>query len=91
MLTYRRYLEADRAWSMALEELKGWFPLTNRPGPSVIGNPGSPIRRLYERREQALLQMQVARRKLEVAKQRLVTKHENTRGRQILLVSYQAF
>lgn len=36
MLTYRRYLEADRAWSMALEELKGWFPLTNRPGPSAI-------------------------------------------------------
>lgn len=87
MLTYRRYMDSDRAWTMALEEMKGWFPLASRPGPWIIGNPGSPIRRLYERRKKALLQMQVARRKLDVAKQRLSAKHRDMCCRQILFVS----
>ncbi len=91
MLTYRRYLEANRAWNIAFAEVKGWFPLTSRPGPRPIGNPGSPLRRLYERREQALLQMKVARRKLDSARQRLTAQNRKMRDCQILLVSYRDF
>lgn len=89
MLTYRRYQEADRAWTMALEELKGWFPLTSRPGAWAIGNPGSSIRRLHDQRDLALHQLQVAHCKLETARHRLVEQHQKRRVRQILLVSYQ--
>ena len=86
--TYRRYLDADRAWHIALDEMKLWFPATSRPGPSVIGNPGSPIRKLYERRERALLQLEVARFKLDAARQRLAERHTSRRRQQLLLVSY---
>lgn len=86
--TYTRYLDADRAWHMALDEMKLWFPATNRPGRSAIGNPGSPIRKLYERRERALLQLEVARFKLDAARQRLAERHKIRRRQQLLLVSY---
>ena len=54
LLTYRRYLEADRAWNTALREMRTWFPTTRRPVSAIIGNPGSPIRRLYEQRARAM-------------------------------------
>lgn len=88
MLTYQRYLDADRAWRIALDDLKHWFPANSRPGPSAIGTPGSRIRRLHDQREHALRQMEVARRKLDVARRRLTARSLNIRARQILLVSY---
>ena len=87
MLTYRRYLQADRAWTVALDAIKGWYPAASRPGAWVIGNPGSPIRRLHERRERALLQLEAARLKLDAARQRLAARRGKTRGSRILLVS----
>ncbi len=68
---YRRYLEADRAWTVALRESRAWFPAGSRPGPTTIGNPDSPLRLVFDRRARALEQLQIARLKLEVAKRRL--------------------
>ena len=35
----------------ALREMEGWFPPQSRPYRTAIGDPGSPVRRLYERRD----------------------------------------
>ena len=88
LVTYRRYLAADRAWTLALREMKTWFPAASRPGPSAIGNPGSPIRRLFEQRERALLQLETARLKLEVAKRRFAARDRATRYAEVVLISY---
>mgnify|MGYP005849438123 CR=1 FL=1 len=88
ILTYTRYLKADQAWASALRDMKSWFPANTRPGPSAIGNPGSPIRRLYERRARALLQLEVARQKLEAARQRATARRRTIHASVLLLASY---
>jgi hypothetical protein len=88
LLTYQRYLAADRVWDLALREMKTWFPTASQPGPSTIGNPGSPIRRLYRQRERAMLQLETARLKLEVAKQRLATSRQKTQATRVLYITY---
>ena len=88
LVTYHRYLDADRAWSLALREIKTWFPTARQLSPSTIGNPGSPIRRLYEQRERALVQMEAARLKLEVARQRVAAMRRKMQASHVLLVTY---
>lgn len=85
-ITYRRYLTADRAWSEALREVRAWFPRGSGPNRAPIGDPGSPVRRLYERRERALLQLQAARQQLESAKRRLRGRDGGGAGARILLL-----
>ena len=87
LLTYQRYLEADRAWKAALRDVNTWFPPTRRPGPAMIGNPGSRVRRLYEQRERALLQLDTARLKLETARKRLAERRRTTLAPRILLLT----
>ena len=84
--TYRRYLEADRAWHLALREVNLWFPVASRPVGSKIGNPGSRIRMLFERRERALLQLEAMRLKLAMAKRRLAERNAAMR-QQVLLIT----
>jgi hypothetical protein len=74
LVTYRRYLEAERALTLARQEMKGWFPAAARPGETAIGQPGSRIRRVYDRRERAILQLAAAKEKLEIARVRLAAK-----------------
>ena len=88
LLTYQRYMAADRAWNVALREMKTWFPAASQPVRSTIGNPGSPIRRLYKNRERAMLQLETARLKLEVAKQRLAARQQKTQATRMLYISY---
>lgn len=88
MVTYERYLAADRAWNMALRDMKLWFPAASRPRHSTIGNPGSPIRRLYEKRERALLQLEAAHLKLDVAKQRMAARQRKMQEPYVMLVTY---
>ena len=88
LLTYQRYQQADRAWTLALQEMNRWFPAGSRPGAFAIGDPGSPIRRLYERRERALLQMETARLKLEVARERLAARQQATQGMRVMFVTH---
>lgn len=77
-VTYERYLAADAAWQSALSEMKRWFPASSRPYRVAIGDPGSPIRALYESRSRALAQLETARVKFDTAKRRLAARRERT-------------
>ncbi len=59
LVFYRRYLNADRALRLAQREALSWFPLEARPSVPPIGDPGSRVRRLYDRRDRALAQFGV--------------------------------
>jgi hypothetical protein len=85
LLTYRRYLEADRAWEMALEEVNRWLPATHSHAIFSIGNPGSPVRQLYLRRERALHHLEVAHLKLETARQRLAARQRTIHALQAVI------
>jgi hypothetical protein len=86
LLAYRRFLEVDRAWDMALRELNSWFPSAKQVGVSTLGNPGSPIRRLHDQRDRALRQLEAAYQKLEVAKKRMAVRRQQTLAQQILFI-----
>lgn len=88
LLIFLRYIAAERAWTAAQQEMRTWFPTTNRTNSPRIGDPGSSIRRLYEQRERSIHQLEVARLKLEVAKQRLATRHREARATAVLFVTY---
>ncbi|WP_335946301.1 hypothetical protein [Salipiger bermudensis] len=77
-LTYERYLEADRAWALALSDMKRWFPTGARPYRAAIGDPGSRMRELYETRARALVRLEAARVKFATAKQRLAERQRPT-------------
>lgn len=84
-VTYLRYVEADRALALALQNMRSRFPPSSLPHRGTIGEPGSQIRRLHERRDRAILQLQVARTKLEIAKARLDARR--SRPMAVLLLS----
>lgn len=85
-ITYRRYIEADLAWHTALEEMRVWFPPTDRPNRAAMGNPGSEMRRIYEARARALVQLEAARQKLETARRRLA-RRAGTGGPRLVLIA----
>lgn len=67
-VAYRRYIEADLSWTRARQAARLWFPEPNRPYRWTIGDPRSPLRQLYERRQKALIRLVAARRKLAEAR-----------------------
>jgi hypothetical protein len=69
---YRRYIAADRAWVLETQSAVAWLPETPPEKLALIGNPGSRVRRLYDRRRDALERLHAARAKLEAARQRRV-------------------
>jgi hypothetical protein len=71
---YRRYTVADRAWVLETRSAAAWLPEAPPEKLALIGNPGSRVRRLYERREAAMEQLHVARAKLAVAQRRLAAR-----------------
>ncbi len=71
LVAYQRYLESEAEFNSALRDMRSWFPSGRRPYRATIGNPGSPIRQLYDQRDRALLRLAVAREKFETAKRRL--------------------
>ncbi len=87
LLAYKRYMEADRSWSVAIEETRTWFPKEGATRFSGIGNPGSSIRALYEQRAKAISRLEAARIKLEVGKQRLAGRDGLAKTRHILLIA----
>lgn len=90
LLAYQRYIEADRSWNVAIEEMRTWFPKESPARLASIGNPGSRIRALYERRAKAISQLEAARIKLDVGKQRLAGRAVVSTKRRILLVAGRA-
>lgn len=80
---YRRYTVADRAWQVASEAAVAWLRDAPPGKLALIGDPGSPVRRLYERREDARQRLYAAREKLEAARLR----HEaRRRARTVVLI-----
>lgn len=85
---YKRYLAADKAWSEASREAQTWFPRQSRRTVAAIGNPGSHIRDVYERRDLALRQLAAARQKLEDARKRLVRQRFGPGPQKVMLISF---
>jgi hypothetical protein len=79
---YRRYIVADRDFVVATRAAIGWLPEAPPDKLTQIGNPGSRVRRLYDRREDALERFHAARAKLERARERRGLRQ----GRVILLL-----
>lgn len=82
---YRRYLEADRRVSSALDELRDFFPVQEIPHRGTIGAPGSRFRRLHDERAAALLRLQSAHRKFRAAQRRIARRQQ--RPRKAFLIS----
>lgn len=76
LLAYRRYLDADYAWSSTTERAYRWFPGERKAGIALLGNPGSDVRRLYRQREKAIQVLEISRQKLKVAQERLMQDSE---------------
>ena len=87
---YLRYQKADQALKIATEEMKTWFPNASQTKSSTIGNPGSPIRRLYEQREKAVHKLSVAHLKLNVARKRLAIRRQKAQVKPILYLTYSS-
>jgi hypothetical protein len=81
---YRRYVTADRDWVIESRSAVAWLPEAPPEKLAVIGNPGSRVRRLYDRREDALDRLHAARAKLEAARRRMAARD---RGRVVLLIA----
>ena len=60
---YRRYVTADRDWVIETRSAVAWLPDAPPEKLALIGNPGSRVRRLYDRREEALDRLHAARAK----------------------------
>jgi hypothetical protein len=88
LIMYQRYLVADRTWTLAQREMKTWFPAESQPSPSTIGSPDSPMRRLFEQRRRALLQLEAARVKLHTGKQRLTKNRRRTNMTTLRYLTY---
>lgn len=84
-LAYHRYIEADEAWNRSAERAMNWFPGARQAHLAIMGNPGSSVRRLYQKRERAMLQLETARLKLKVAKLRLLKRRQQTSTRTLLI------
>ena len=69
---YRQFLAADRAWRVAQIEAMSWFPKGKPSSVMQIGDPGSRIRRLYDRRDQALNKLNVAQIRVKESRVRKV-------------------
>lgn len=91
LLAYRRFLEVDRAWDMALREVNSWFPSARQVGLSILGNPGSPIRRLHDQRDRAIRQLEAAYQKLEVAKKRMAARRQKSQAKRILFITNDGY
>ena len=85
IIAYRRYITADRALETARSTARSWFPEAPTRGTALIGNPGSRIRHLYERRDRALARLELARQALDEAQDR-IRKH---RRRTVYLIGHQ--
>ncbi len=74
VITYERYIEADREWTEAICEVQRWFPADGRPYVEAMGEPGSRMRHIYETRMRALRQFEAAREKFHTARRRLAAR-----------------
>lgn len=87
IVSYRRYLDADRAWTQVQREARSWFPARKPSKVTILGDPGSRVRRIYEAREEALARLLLVRAKLERARKRLDRQQQREGGMRVLLLT----
>jgi hypothetical protein len=87
LVTYERYLKADRDWDTELREVRTLFPSSSQPRLLIIGDRGSRIRKIHDERQRALMQLQAAHLKFETAKQRLALRREKTPDAWVVLLT----
>lgn len=68
---YRRYLAADRDLQAAQTGARRWFRRMPAKQTALIGDPGSRIRALTDRRDRALVRLSLAMAALEKARRRI--------------------
>ncbi|SDJ26483.1 hypothetical protein [Lutimaribacter saemankumensis] len=68
---YRRFLAADRAWQTAQSAALTWLPAGVTEKTALIGNPGSRMRQLYQKRNRALARLELTRAEFKKAQLRL--------------------
>ena len=86
-IAYRRYLDADLRLVEALNEMQSFFPVNRMPCRGTVGAPRSPIRRLHEERDRALLRLQSAYVKFKTAKARVHQREAS--GQTTLLLTFR--
>ncbi len=84
-LTYKRYVEADRAWNAAVQEASRWIPGQETTHLAILGNPGSQVRNLYAERERTMLRLNVALQKLKSAQRRAQEVKLKARNKRLLI------
>lgn len=84
-LYYRRYLRAELALRMAQDDAASWLPARQHRMVLLIGNPGSRIRTLYERRNRAMEHLSFIQKELDELKKPASPPHA-----QIRLIDYSA-
>lgn len=80
---YHRYVDADLQLQAALNEMQSYFPAGTAPYWGTLGARRSPIRRLHEERDEALLRLQSAYVKFKTARTRA---HQRLASRRITLL-----
>ncbi len=80
---YRRYLAADSALQSARSAALIWLPEAPARKTMLIGDPGSRVRQLCERRDRALTRLKLARQALKEAEIR----SRNKRARVVRLIA----
>jgi hypothetical protein len=88
IIAYRRYLTADQALQAARIAALSWFPEAPRRGTTLIGDPGSRIRRLNDGRDRALARLTLARQELEAAQRRMMLGRVRSRSEARLIPRY---
>lgn len=81
---YARYLAAERRLARADSEFRAFFPANRAPRRGTIGAPRSPVRRLHDERDRALLRLQASYETFRVAKAR-VERRQSKRFETLLL------
>lgn len=67
LLAYHRFLTADRSLQKAQSDALTWMPERASQKTMLLGDPGSRVRRLHERRDRALARLGLLRQALDKA------------------------
>lgn len=71
ILAHQRYFAADRALETARSTARSWFPEALARSTTLIGDPGSRVRHLYERRDRARARLALVHQALEESQDRI--------------------
>jgi hypothetical protein len=80
---YHDYLSADCSLQIATQTAEAWMRIRPERRVLLIGDPGSPIRQLYEKRERALARLMRLRDALKEAEVQFARQDAQKRGTRV--------